>query len=178
MLHKNAVVGEIHPIHNWSVANTAARTALVVTAADIGKVCRQLDDDTFYLLRDTGPNVWTVFADEEIGVVAPYIQLVSTNAAVSGAVTLDPTLGDFFELTLIGNVTLNVSPGLNGQNLVARLKQDATGSRIFTAGANLTFGSDITEVVLSTLAGKFDYLGLRYHSVSAKWHVVGLIKGY
>lgn len=58
MLHKNILVGDNHVIHNWAVADLAARNALVVTAADKGKVAWQQDTNVFYFLsNDVGP-VW------------------------------------------------------------------------------------------------------------------------
>lgn len=57
MLHKNAPVGEMHPIHNWEVADLTALAALVVTGADIGKVAKVLTPSSMYILvSDTGPN--------------------------------------------------------------------------------------------------------------------------
>lgn len=58
MLHRNMPLGDGHIIHNWEVANAAARTALVVTAADKGKLAWQLDTNVFWFLsNDVGP-VW------------------------------------------------------------------------------------------------------------------------
>lgn len=58
MLHKDILVGDGHIIHNWEVANTAARNALVVTAADKGKVAWQLDNNVFYFLSNNVGPVW------------------------------------------------------------------------------------------------------------------------
>lgn len=41
-----------HAIHRWSVANQAARFALVPTSDDRGKVAWQTGDNTFWILRD------------------------------------------------------------------------------------------------------------------------------
>lgn len=57
MLHKNAFLGDRHAIHNWSVASSVERLALVVAEEDIGKVCRQEDDDSFYILAAISPSV-------------------------------------------------------------------------------------------------------------------------
>jgi len=58
MLHKNIPLGDIHYIHNWEVANAAALAALVITAADKGKLAWQTDTNAFYFLaNDVGP-VW------------------------------------------------------------------------------------------------------------------------
>jgi len=47
---------DIHSIQNWEYADEAARTgASGFVAADIGKVARQLDDETYYILTNTIP---------------------------------------------------------------------------------------------------------------------------
>lgn len=61
MLHKNALVGDNHILHNWSVADAAARLALVVAATDVGKACFQQDTKELYYLADTAPT-WKTFA--------------------------------------------------------------------------------------------------------------------
>lgn len=60
MLHKNVPVGDMHFLQNWEVADEAARLALTPVAADVGKICRQLDTNVFYLLLDDTPLTWEV----------------------------------------------------------------------------------------------------------------------
>jgi len=58
MLHQNIDVSEgIHIIHSWEVADAAARLALAVLTADVGKICLQQDTQKYYLLTATTP-VW------------------------------------------------------------------------------------------------------------------------
>ncbi len=58
MLHKNILVGDVHVIHNWVVADEAARLVLVLLPEDQGKLCWQLDTNIFWFLANaTGP-VW------------------------------------------------------------------------------------------------------------------------
>jgi hypothetical protein len=61
MLHKNAVIGDIHYIQNWEPADATTRAAIVTAPADIGKVARQLDTGEFWLLRSVG--VWQLLSD-------------------------------------------------------------------------------------------------------------------
>lgn len=59
MIEHDAIpAGEIHPPHNWRVANEAARLALNPTAADVGKYLWQLSDNTEWMLVSVGPIVW------------------------------------------------------------------------------------------------------------------------
>lgn len=56
MLHFDARPSDgIHCVQNWEVADATAKTAVVVTADDIGKVLLQLDTKMFYLLQDSTP---------------------------------------------------------------------------------------------------------------------------
>lgn len=60
VVHRTLGPGEIHRVHDYVVANAAARTALSVVEADVGKVCRQSDDNSFWILaRVTGGVLWT-----------------------------------------------------------------------------------------------------------------------
>ena len=49
----------IHVVHDYEVADAAARLALTVIELDVGRVCRQLSDNTWWILaRFTGGVVW------------------------------------------------------------------------------------------------------------------------
>ena len=64
MLHTNVLLGDRHPIHNWSVANATERNALVVTTADIGRICLQQNIITFFILTSVVPNIrWIKIED-------------------------------------------------------------------------------------------------------------------
>ena len=58
MLHKNVVVGERHPVHDWEVADAAALAALVPVEGDVGRIAKQASPLSFHILANhTGP-VW------------------------------------------------------------------------------------------------------------------------
>lgn len=53
-------VGEAHEVQYWQTASAAARAALVVSEAQAGRICRQLDDNTYWILRKvTGGVIWS-----------------------------------------------------------------------------------------------------------------------
>ena len=57
-----------HVIHDWEVADAAARLALTVTELQVGKVCRQLSDNSWYILkRFTGSVLWERIDNEASG---------------------------------------------------------------------------------------------------------------
>ena len=64
-LHKKAILGEIHKVHNWEYPNATARSAASgFTAEDIGKVAWQKDNDSFWFLKSNSPVVWQSFAND------------------------------------------------------------------------------------------------------------------
>jgi hypothetical protein len=162
MLHENAVVGDIHYIQNWSVADNTARDALSVAAADVGKVCQVTGTSSYYLLTDDSPMTWT-----ELGGSGGAGDVVGPASATDNAIVrFDSTTGKLIQNSGItiadgasgtlsntnsGDVTLNASVadifGLSTQELTA---DDPGADRIvfwddsesklshLTAGTNLT----------------------------------------
>lgn len=63
-LHSAQTVADgIHIIHAFEYANAAARTgATGLVPEDIGKVARQLDNDSFWILTDDSPVTWVELA--------------------------------------------------------------------------------------------------------------------
>jgi len=54
--HSEVSVGARHPIHDFEFADTAAREAAAgLDSGDVGKVAKQIDDNTYWLLQDTSP---------------------------------------------------------------------------------------------------------------------------
>lgn len=82
------------------------------------------------------------------------------------------------DVTLTDNFTFNISNGTNGQIIRVRFKQDGTGGRLITAGANLRFSADITSLTLSTSANKIDRIAFEWHGVDSKADVIAVNKGY
>lgn len=57
--HRDMAVENIHVPHNWAYADRAAREAATgFVAADVGKLARQEDDDSIWLLTAPLPVVW------------------------------------------------------------------------------------------------------------------------
>ena len=101
-------------------------------------------------------------------------------ALTAGAsVATDASLGNYFTLTANQNFTLaNPTNSINGQKVVWRVKQDATGGRTIALDANFRVGSTISSVTLSTGANKVDYIGAIYDATDGKWDVIAYSKGY
>jgi len=57
--HLQSVAEGIHIPYNWEYADAAARTgAAGLVATDVGKLARQTDDDTLWMLVDDSPVTW------------------------------------------------------------------------------------------------------------------------
>ena len=65
----------------------------------------------------------------------------------------------------------------NGQKIVYRLKQDATGTRTITWGAAFRFGVDIPVPALTTTAAKTDYIGFIYNGTDSTWDCLAVTRG-
>lgn len=57
-LHNSIVAEDMHTLLRWTHADAAERQAQGVTSQDVGKLSRQLDDGSFWLLSGVGPVVW------------------------------------------------------------------------------------------------------------------------
>lgn len=67
MFHKNVIPADNHSIISWVVADNAALLALTPTVDDIGKVARQVDTGTFFILVDESPVTWKSISSPAAG---------------------------------------------------------------------------------------------------------------
>ena len=80
-------------------------------------------------------------------------ETVVANGAATGAVALDLSLANVFELTLTGNVTLsftNPPPPGEMQTVTIIARQDATGGRTITFPASIRWPADAAPAVGTT----------------------------
>ncbi len=57
--HRLLTGDNLHSLQRWEFADETARLAVAgATSADIGKVARQLDDDSFWILTSDSPVIW------------------------------------------------------------------------------------------------------------------------
>jgi len=149
-------------------ASSVERLADVsLVAGNLGYLARQTDDGSTWILLATTP-VWASIS----GLV------VTKEAAFSASLTLDTRTAQIFNVTLTGTLTLDLSNGLDGQLVIVRLIQDATGNRTVAFGTSIRVSEDLPNPTLSTAVAKTDYLGFRYNSAATKFDYVGFIKGF
>ena len=85
---------------------------------------------------------------------------------------------DQVNIDLTGDLALDFTGGVAGQQIVIRLKQDATGSRLLTLGSMFRLGTSIASTTLTTTALKTDYLTVVYNAAASKYDVIAFVKGY
>lgn len=64
--HQDSRGAEIHTPFRWIVADSSARLALSVAAADTQKFCFQLADTSIWLLIDNSPKVWRWISGKKV----------------------------------------------------------------------------------------------------------------
>lgn len=106
----------------------------------------------------------------------PTNRLFRITTLTDGAtVTPDADTTDIGEWTIGGNRTLAAPSGTprNGQQLMLRIKQDATGSRLVTWNSIYTFPGGGTPT-LSITANALDVIGFQYNSATSKWECMAV----
>lgn len=157
--------GGNHVIHAYEYADAAARTgAIGFVTADLGKVARQLDTGTFWLLTATTPT-WVQLGASS---AAATPQFNWGNGSISGTTTtryltpefdydLAPTSLIQIQTARAGtlqNFRIHVGAvGGNANNVVYTLRKNGVATAlVVTMAANATSGSDLTHTV-SVVAG-------------------------
>jgi hypothetical protein len=116
---------------------------------------------------------------------APVIQspVVQGSAVISltdaATITTNVALGNVFWVVLGGNRTMAAPTNpVNGQKIIFRIKQDATGSRTVTWNAVFRFGADVLSPTLTATANKTDYIGFIYNGTDSTWDCLAVTHGY
>ena len=87
-------------------------------------------------------------------------------------INIDCSLGQYFEVTIAGNRTINFTNYQIGQTIYLDVKQDATGSRLLTFGADVHWPYDVAPT-LTTTANKVDALAFKCYDTSKLRGFVG-----
>lgn len=165
--HKDLVGVDIHVIHAFTFANAGARTgATGLVAADVGKVAKQSDDDSYWILTAVAPT-WLQIADSDLADIAAltpadgnFIVGNGTNWITESGATARTSLGltigtdvQAFDTGLADIAALAVTDGNfivgNGANWVAESGATVRTSLGLGTGdtpqfTGVQFGADIT----------------------------------
>lgn len=92
MLHKKIGTGEIHKVHNFEYANETDRNNAILYEDDIGKIAKQIDNKSFWVVESTIAPKWSYFAGFN---PAGPITEDSLNIAIrSSGIVVMPTITD------------------------------------------------------------------------------------
>lgn len=161
MLHKNITAGDVHYIQNWSVTDTTARDALVVTSADVGKVCEvgaAGANKAYYILSDDSPMTWMAIG----GGSGTVTSVTSANADATVATT-----------TTTPVITIVQTPALRSATTTVNVSSATapTSGQVLTATSGTTAiwqtpaaGSGITRGTATTLTTQ---VNVNYSSLPA-----------
>ena len=115
------------------------------------------------------------------GIIRPQHAVVNKVVALTDGANIatDASLGNIFTVTLAGNRTMgNPTNPTDGQTIIYKIKQDATGSRTITWGANFRGSTDVALPTLTTTAAYVDYVMFYYNSAVTKWDCLSVNRGF
>lgn len=92
MLHRRALIGDIHKVHNFEYSNEASRLAANLLEEDIGKIAWQTDNDSFWILKAASPVSWFQFGG--FSPSGPITESSLQSAIRSAGVVALPTIVD------------------------------------------------------------------------------------
>jgi len=112
----------------------------------------------------------------DVPVLGPLVQQVT----FSSVITLNVAFAGHFRITLTADAQLANPAGAihDGQRIMVEVTQGAGGSHHLTYGSQFNFGVAIGVPVLSTTAGKRDFMAFVYNAGLGLWDCVGFVWGY
>lgn len=97
----------------------------------------------------------------------------------AATIATDASLGNHFYVTLAASRILGAPTNpQDGQRVMWEFIQGGSGSNTITLDSVFGLGTDVSNVVLTTIAGKRDYMGAVYNQAANKWFVIAFIRGY
>lgn len=141
--HVDIAAGERHAPHNWEYANQAAREAASGFAAgDVGKLARQTDNNSFWMLTNHSPAAWA-WAGGNLSTLAPL-----ASPALTGTPTAPTAAG--------GTNTTQIATTAFVAAAIAALINSAPGAldTLDELAAALGDDADFAATITTALAGK------------------------
>ena len=170
--HKNMGVGKIHIPYNWTYADDTEREAETdVTAADVGKLARQLDDNSLWMLTDDSPVTWVQVGGSGGG--GSGNTPISNVRFTGGNITMNNS-GGFADLSTSLDLTIPAATGdILGINMAAILDAPS-GSGNWTAFDAVTRVSGADTNYVSNGTGTPDTLGV---PAWFRWEIAETLSG-
>jgi hypothetical protein len=114
--HSNLSGLDIHTLVAFTYANAAARTgALGLVIGDIGKVARQADDGSFWILVSASPVTWFGFGGDASALATATRALLIAQAGTNAANSADSWARDAFSIAVAGTDAANIAFVLAGE---------------------------------------------------------------
>lgn len=135
VLHKAITLDDVHIVHSLEYADATAREAAVLITTDVGRIARQLDNATFWVLT-AFPGTWSQITDT--GAV-PSTREILTNGGIQGGGALT---GD-----------LNLSLNLADSSLVIDLNEKVAVGVISDAQHGELSGGALHGAASASVAG-------------------------
>lgn len=115
------------------------------------------------------------FLDNSMPKMWPHRELVA-----AGSIVPDVSQSDLLSVTLTGAHTLSnpLHPKGDGQMIIFRIRQDATGGRTLAFDSKYNFSTTLPSPTVSTAANAIDYLGFIYNIENDTWDYIAEVKGF
>lgn len=128
--HKDLIGADIHVVHAFTYANAAARTgATGLLPADIGKVAKQSDNNTFWVLVSDSPVTWSELTNS-----------TSTSTDEKAKVSANDTTPGYLNGKLVVGTNITFTENNDGSNetlTVATTAEINTASNVGAGGVGL-----------------------------------------
>jgi hypothetical protein len=145
-LHKNSTGNDIHVIYAFTYVSSVARNAATgLIAADIGKVARQLSDETFWILVDNSPLTWSqISVSSGAGTVSNNDLLLETDI---------PTPNNTYSNILSGGkVTNEIWVRTSDNSNIKTIDYTYSGSKVINEVRKVYFTDGITITAQLTIS--------------------------
>jgi len=165
-------IGTIISIVQFGVGQTTLVAGSGVTVRSASAVLTFANQNSYVSIVKIGTNEWSAIG----GFSLTSIIVLSDVATI----LVDALNGraSIMRVTIAGNRTMgNPSNPADGQILQFEIKQDGTGLRTITWGADYSFG-DAGVITLSSIINKTDFVNFKYVLSLAKWCYTGSVTGY
>ena len=97
----------------------------------------------------------------------------------AASVTADYARTDQARITLTANTAITLAGATrDGDKLILEVVQNATGGWAATWGSEITYGSDLPSINLSTAANAVTVLGFRYVAATGKYRLLAQARGF
>ena len=149
---------------------------------DDGAADLTLATDQGILLASDGEQWWTMRGMGSGGGGGGGMVVLSPSYA--GTMTVDLTSYSAYPHVVVnvgaltGNITFNITNGIDGQIIRARFEQDGSGGRTFTGGANIRYSTDTPAPAIDLLANRISRLAFEWHAGDGKADLVAVNRGY